>query len=63
MGYFEIKETVAPEGYTFNDKTYGINIDPYEVPVDLLKAEGRSPQGVIGLNVLLVDGEGAEGSP
>ena len=32
-----------------------------EVPVDLLKAEGRSPQGVIGLNVLLVDGEGAEG--
>ena len=30
VGYFEIKETVAPEGYTFNDKTYGINIDPYD---------------------------------
>lgn len=29
-GYYEVKETVAPEGYTLNAKTYGINIDPYD---------------------------------
>ncbi len=28
--------------------------------VDLLEAEGSAPQGVVGLNILLVDGEGAE---
>ncbi len=29
-GYYEVKETVAPEGYTLNPETYGINIDPYD---------------------------------
>lgn len=29
-GYYEVKETVAPEGYTLNAKTYGIHIDPYD---------------------------------
>ena len=29
-GYYEVKETVAPEGYTLNSKTYGIHIDPYD---------------------------------
>ena len=30
VGYYQVKETVAPEGYTLNDKTYGIHIDPYD---------------------------------
>ena len=29
-GYYEVKETIAPDGYTLNSKTYGINIDPYD---------------------------------
>ncbi len=33
-GYFEIREVAAPEGYTLNEKTYGINIDPYDPASD-----------------------------
>lgn len=29
-GYYEVKETIAPSGYTLNDKVYGVNIDPYD---------------------------------
>lgn len=29
-GYYEVKETIPPDGYTLNAKTYGINIDPYD---------------------------------
>lgn len=28
-GYWEVRETVAPEGYTINTKVFGVNIDPY----------------------------------
>ena len=30
VGYYEVKETVAPEGYTLNGKTYGVYINPYD---------------------------------
>lgn len=30
VGYYQVKETVAPEGYTLNNKTYGIHIAPYD---------------------------------
>lgn len=29
-GYYEIRETQAPDGYTLNNKVYGINIDLYD---------------------------------
>lgn len=29
-GHYEVKETIAPSGYTLNEKVYGVNIDPYD---------------------------------
>lgn len=29
-GHYEVKETVAPAGYSLNSKVYGVNIDPYD---------------------------------
>lgn len=29
-GYYEVKETIAPSGYSLNNKVYGVNIDPYD---------------------------------
>ena len=29
-GYYQVKETIAPEGYALNSKTYGVHITPYD---------------------------------
>lgn len=29
-GYYEVKEVTAPQGYTLNEKVYGVNIDQYD---------------------------------
>ena len=33
-GYYEVREVTAPEGYTLNDKVYGVNIDLYDPATD-----------------------------
>lgn len=29
-GHYEVKETIAPSGYSLNNKVYGVNINPYD---------------------------------
>lgn len=29
-GYYEVKETIAPSGYSLNEKVYGVDINPYD---------------------------------